>query len=163
MSNTKTEKYENISSRDYVPRYLKISRAETMSRLMGREHPAPKPFMDASIYFISRKDPKKKIRKKKSEKKKHRGGDQPTPPPPRQSWFIIMIQDHPDQNWKIWKYLVQRLCPEKSENISSRDYVQKNMKISRPETMSGKKRNIVSESLHSSCAGFHTTFDGLTH
>ena len=48
MSNTKTEKYENISSRDYVPRYLKISRAETMSRLMGREHPAPKPFMDAS-------------------------------------------------------------------------------------------------------------------
>ena len=49
MSNTKTEKYENISSRDYVPRYLKISHAETMSRLMGREHPAPKPFMDASI------------------------------------------------------------------------------------------------------------------
>ena len=60
MSDTKTEKYENISSRDYVPRYLKISCAETMSRLMGREHPAPKPFMDASIYFISRKDPKKK-------------------------------------------------------------------------------------------------------
>ena len=62
MSNTKTEKYENISSRDYVPRYLKISRAETMSRLMGREHPAPKPFMDASIYFISRKDQKKTSR-----------------------------------------------------------------------------------------------------
>ena len=75
MSNTKTEKYENISSRDYVPRYLKISRAETMSRLMGREHPAPKPFMDASIYFISRKDPKKKDpkkRKKKIKKKKKR-------------------------------------------------------------------------------------------
>ena len=70
MSNTKTEKYENISSRDYVPRYLKISRAETMSRLMGREYPAPKPFMNASIYFISRKDPKKKIRKKKIRKKK---------------------------------------------------------------------------------------------
>ena len=29
---------------------------------------------------------------------------------------------------KIWKYLVQRLCPEKSENIPSRDYVQKNLK-----------------------------------
>merc|ERR1711947_59722 len=49
MSNTKTEKYENISSRDYVPRYLKISRAETMSRLMGREHPAPKPLTEASM------------------------------------------------------------------------------------------------------------------
>ena len=34
------------------------------------------------------------------------------------------------------------------------------MKISCPETMSGKKRNIVSES--TSCAGFHTTFDGRT-
>ena len=35
---------------------------------MGREHPAPKPFMDASIYFISRKDPKKKIEKKKQDR-----------------------------------------------------------------------------------------------
>ena len=39
-----SKKYENISSRDYVPRYLKMSRDETMSRLMGREYPAPKPF-----------------------------------------------------------------------------------------------------------------------
>ena len=49
-------------------------------------------------------------------------------PTPGRSWFIIMIQDHPDQNRKIWKYLVQRLCAEKSENISPRDYVRKKMK-----------------------------------
>ena len=34
--------------------------------------------------------------------------------------------------------LVQRLYLEKSENISSRDYVQKNLKTSRRETMSRK-------------------------
>ena len=49
---------------------------------------------------------------------------------------------------EIWKYLVQRLCPEKCENISSRDYVQRNAKISRPETMSRKIWHIVSESLN---------------
>merc|ERR1712016_177585 len=86
------EKYENISSRDYVPRYLKISRAETMSRLMGREHPAPKPYMDASIYFISRKDPKKrkkrkkkkKIRRKKNLKNKTKKNKQPRSGPTRE-------------------------------------------------------------------------------
>ena len=40
------------------------------------------------------------------------------------------------------------LCPEKFENISSRDYVQRNAKISRPETMSRKIWHIVSESLN---------------
>ena len=66
-----------------------------------------------------KKDPQKNLKKKK-KKKRPPGGGQPTPPPPhpRQSWFIIMIQ--------------------KSENISSRDYVQRNLKISRPETMSRK-------------------------
>ena len=44
-------------------------------------------------------------------------------PTPGRSWFIIMIQD---PRFKI-QNVVQRLCPEKSENISSRDYVQKNM------------------------------------
>ena len=50
---------------------------------------------------------------------------------------------------KIWKHLDQRLCPEKSENISPRDYVQKNLKTSRPETISRKIWHLVSESLHS--------------
>ena len=77
------EKYENISSRDYVPKYLKLSRAESMSRSMGREYPAPKPF-NGYLYI----------------------------------WKISRPET---MSREIWKYLVQRLCPEKSENISSRD------------------------------------------
>ena len=74
---------------------------------------------DTHTKIRKKKDPKKRPPKKSEKKKKEKKRGQPTPPPhPRQSWFIIMIQ--------------------KSENISSRDYVQRNLKISRPETMSRK-------------------------
>ena len=132
MSNTKTEKYENISSRDYVPKYLKISCAETMSRLMGREYPAPKPFVGYLyiLYFQKRsekKRPEKKNDPKKKEpqknlKKKTLGGGSADPPrqPPTQA---IMIHNHDsivlspichhNSSWeKSWKFSKCQVFPD---------------------------------------------------
>ena len=109
---------------------------------MGREYPAPRPYIEYLyiLYFQKRTEKKEP---KKSEKKTLEKKGQPTPPQ------AIMIHNHDSRSsWsklknlkifrpenmsrEIWNYLVQRLCPEKYENISSRDYV------------------------------FHTTFDGQT-
>ena len=92
---------------------------------------------------------KKKIRKKnkkKIKKKKIRPGPTwsgPTRPNLKPDISVsqkISPRDYVQKNLKtsrpetmsrkIWKYLAQRLCPEKSQNISSRDYLQKNLTLS---------------------------------